>query len=370
MSFIIMVNFISCEFSDKAKTGNAQQTLFSQELCYGKTTLKASRLRESYELIAEAVLSGEGKVILPKLELQELSQIMLCVKRDHPQISWLQEEYSYQFTHAGSQMYLHLKYTKTPEQIQRETTEVESAAKAFLTGISSELPEFDRALLVHDRICERLSYSANATGRETLYGALCENLASCQGYAKTYQYLLNLAGIECLIVYGTASEEAHAWNMVRLNGEYALVDTTWDDALLSDKSSYLSHDYLFMDGKSFSLTHTPYEDERNYVLPTAPATRYNYFVFTQTQALSDDEATLKAVLEAAFDRSLAYGYQAVQISFFPIGISDSITSAPNGFRQIDQLSKEAAAKREKEVTGRHFNAKTGVLTYFIRNSDG
>lgn len=42
---------------------------------------------------------------------------------------------------------------------------------------------------------------------------------------------MDLLGIECISVEGRShsSREEHAWNMVRLDGEWYCVDVTWDD---------------------------------------------------------------------------------------------------------------------------------------------
>ena len=62
------------------------------------------------------------------------------------------------------------------------------------------------------------------------YGGLVDRMAVCLGYATSFQLLCDLAGVECITVVGAAfhSEEDHAWNMVRLNGNWYCVDTTWD----------------------------------------------------------------------------------------------------------------------------------------------
>lgn len=64
----------------------------------------------------------------------------------------------------------------------------------------------------------------------TPYGGLVNHQGVCLSYATTFQLLMNLAGVECITVVGAAysSEEDHAWNMVRLNGRWYCVDSTWD----------------------------------------------------------------------------------------------------------------------------------------------
>jgi len=65
------------------------------------------------------------------------------------------------------------------------------------------------------------------------YGGLVNGKGICLGFATTFQLLMDMAGVECIIVTGAAfrSTENHAWNMVRLDGAWYCVDATWDEAV-------------------------------------------------------------------------------------------------------------------------------------------
>ena len=62
------------------------------------------------------------------------------------------------------------------------------------------------------------------------YGPLVKGKGVCLGYAETFRLLMDMAGIECITVTGAGfrNRENHAWNMVRLNGEWYCADPTWD----------------------------------------------------------------------------------------------------------------------------------------------
>lgn len=67
------------------------------------------------------------------------------------------------------------------------------------------------------------------------YGVLVKGQGICQGYATTFQLLMELAGVECITVVGARKEsrEDHAWNLVRLEGEWYCVDPTLDSTVWS-----------------------------------------------------------------------------------------------------------------------------------------
>ncbi len=59
-------------------------------------------------------------------------------------------------------------------------------------------------------------------------GALVDGVATDHGYAKTFQYLCNAAGLDSLFVWAT-SQSYHAWNMVNLYDEWYCIDVSWLD---------------------------------------------------------------------------------------------------------------------------------------------
>lgn len=51
-----------------------------------------------------------------------------------------------------------------------------------------------------------------------IYGVFVMKTVVCEGYAKAFQYLLNLSGIDNIFVAGSSHGVGHAWNCVYING--------------------------------------------------------------------------------------------------------------------------------------------------------
>lgn len=101
------------------------------------------------------------------------------------------------------------------------------------TYVEPDMSEYEKALVLHDWICENVQYdyqaiesgvpsSPNGLGIEA---AIMDGWAVCSGYAAAYDVLLEKAGIEAKSVAGYD----HAWNIVRIDGEWYHFDLTWDD---------------------------------------------------------------------------------------------------------------------------------------------
>lgn len=110
----------------------------------------------------------------------------------------------------------------------------------FAEVITDGMTDREKELALHDYLTGWGSYDEYAhrlftpLGREdntNPYGMLVRGYGVCLGYAASFQLLMDLAGIECITVVGAAygSSQDHAWNMVRLDGEWYCVDVTWDD---------------------------------------------------------------------------------------------------------------------------------------------
>ncbi|NCB74647.1 MAG: transglutaminase domain-containing protein [Clostridia bacterium] len=78
------------------------------------------------------------------------------------------------------------------------------------------------------------------------YGALLEYCADSRGFAAAYSALCRAAGIECLVVDGTMDNEAHSWNIIRIEGNYFHVDATAYYSLGAE-NSFMRSDEQFKD---------------------------------------------------------------------------------------------------------------------------
>lgn len=76
------------------------------------------------------------------------------------------------------------------------------------------------------------------TPRESFepYGGLVSHKTVCLGSATSFQLLMDLAGVECITVIGAddSNRGDHAWNMVKLYGNWYCVDVGWDSNLRED----------------------------------------------------------------------------------------------------------------------------------------
>lgn len=139
----------------------------------------------------------------------------------------------------------------------------------------------EKVKLFHDWIALNISYDVESYFSDNLpdqsYEAVIKNRSSvCEGISNVMKQMCDFAGIECVKVPGYSrgygqrvfdkvdfTEANHVWNAVKIDGQWLLLDATWDAGYI-DKDKYYkkySTDYLFIKPQQMLYTHFPEEEK-------------------------------------------------------------------------------------------------------------
>lgn len=169
---------------------------------------------------------------------------------DHPELFWLDTQYSYKYLENGEIVEVDLKYNDLINDLENNKTLFNDAVNSIIERTYAYTSSYDKEKVVHDSLLELCDYDLNSAYNQTAYSALVNHTTVCAGYAKSFQYIMKQLGIPCYYVTGTSEGEDHAWNIVYIDGVWKNCDLTWDDAAY-DK-------YLFFNKSDdeMSQTHT------------------------------------------------------------------------------------------------------------------
>ncbi|MBR6403254.1 MAG: hypothetical protein IKS48_07705 [Eubacterium sp.] len=145
----------------------------------------------------------------------------------------------------------------------KELSEV--CEKILKNLIKSGMSDYEKELAIHDYIVDNCSYGLSKEKDDSeysAYGVLINHKAVCSGYASAMNLLLNCAGVDSEVISGKAFSlnssdkkiENHAWNLVRIDGEWYHLDATWDDPV--GESDALSHEFFNIPDSIMKKTHT------------------------------------------------------------------------------------------------------------------
>ncbi len=174
--------------------------------------------------------------------------------------------------------------------------------------ITPSMSDFAKEKLLHDYIINNAEYDYQNYLRNTIpdesfeeYGCLVLGIAVCEGYAEAMKLLCDLSGLECIVVMGKSTsnyaDEGHAWNIVKIDGEYYHVDVTNNDPVTRDGSNTLTYQYFNLPDSEMAL----YNSWNRADYPICTGTKNNYYNKCG-MVVNDRKAFDKVVLKALDQR--------------------------------------------------------------------
>lgn len=174
----------------------------------------------------------------------------------------LRKSYNVYISAKEGETYFADGFTST-EQIDRAIGQIEETKNNIIRNLSGN--DYKKIMTIHDYIIDNVEYDSTyeALGTYSLYGAFIGKTCVCEGYAKSLKYLANSINIECEIMQGTATNstgktESHAWNCIKLDGNWYLMDPTWDDPIIVGngyKVNVFKYKYFLKGSQNFEKDH-------------------------------------------------------------------------------------------------------------------
>lgn len=294
-------NTESCSLLEEGGSRFAYESLDAQEqIWYGEIEQALGEMTDTVKLSTEPI--GQG------LDEQDIDRIFQCVLIDHPEIFYT-TGYTYTKYSRGDRTVgidFAGTYSLPREEAVNKAEEIRGRALEWLSDIPSDASEYDKVKAVYEKIIFSTDYDLNASDNQNIASVFLGNSSVCQGYAKATQYLLNRLGVMCTLVQGTVDTgEAHAWNLVRVDGDYYYVDTTWGDASyrMEDGSGQeelpeINYDYLCVTTQELLRTHCI---ESVVAMPECTATQANYYVREGVYFTSYDAEQMQSIFDRAWE---------------------------------------------------------------------
>lgn len=294
-------NTESCSLLEEGGSRFAYESLDAQEqIWYGEIEQALGEMTDTVKLSTEPIEQG--------LDEQDIDRIFQCVLIDHPEIFYT-TGYTYTKYSRGDRTVgidFAGTYSLPREEAVNKAEEIRGRALEWLSDIPSDASEYDKVKAVYEKIIFSTDYDLNASDNQNIASVFLGNSSVCQGYAKATQYLLNHLGVMCTLVQGTVDTgEAHAWNLVRVDGDYYYVDTTWGDASyrMEDGSGQeelpeINYDYLCVTTRELLRTH---RIESVVDMPECTATQANYYVREGVYFTSYDAEQMQSIFDRAWE---------------------------------------------------------------------
>lgn len=294
---------------EKVEVTGAEADKYDEYLseCFAYRTLDAE-MKKAYIEVFAAMIKHEETVDMSVLDIDKLHLAFQCVMIDHPEIFYA-EGYSYSQYTRGDQV-TRLTFTPTyictEEEAEMLEEEMEKVISEILSGVSKDADDYTKVKYVYEYLVHSTEYDMSAPDNQNICSVFLNNRSVCQGYSKATQLLLNRMGVECTLVTGVVNTtEGHSWNLVKMDGDYYHLDTTWGDAsyqsIEGEDEEWLrnldivNYDYFGVSTSEIQKTHVidnPIE------LPNCTASACNYYVREGCLLSGPDKDKLGSILSA------------------------------------------------------------------------
>lgn len=262
--------------------------------------------QQVYQEILDALTNLETGTKVSTLDKTVLDRIFTCVMNDHPELFYV-EGYQYtEYTYGSSITSLTFSgtYSMSDAEVDYYKLLIEQKVKECFTHVPLNEDEYSTVKYLYEWLISNTEYDKNVQDNQNICSVFLQGKSVCQGYAKAMQYMLQRADIPCLLLTGFTNGERHAWNLVKVDGDYYYLDPTWGDASYAYHGAasaeqgfapVINYDYFLVTEDEMTRTHS---FEKVVELPKCTATEDNYFVREGLLFTAYDEQQLTQIFES------------------------------------------------------------------------
>ena len=306
----------------------------------------------AYENILNAYQTFPKQIEIPELDDDELEEVFTALLYDNPILFCFGK--NCKMLSDGDKFYFKPEYTMPKSEYDTKVAEIQNLTPEILENLPSGGKEFDVELYIHDYIIDRCVYTdTNSFEETTLYGALLDGKASCEGYSRAMKYLSDLCNIDCYVLFGTAESDTgngnHMWNIITVDGEKYHLDATWNDTVAKD-DTIPDHRYMYFNLSDDEIrnTHDNFETDDK-----CTSDKANYYVYNNLNFESfgekDKQQLAKAVATAADNGASSIGVRFENDELYEKAVEELV-----GEQKIFSVLQEADKKADVTIETKQF----------------
>ena len=243
-----------------------------------------SEMNELYRELYTRLSNQEDEAsVYAAMPTEDFWDVYYAVLADHPEFFWIGSDIEVsESALTGNVLSYKLSTVLPVEERPDMLSQIEVAADACISLIPEGASDYDKIRIVYEYLIDTTEYDTASPDNQNIQSALLSRKSVCAGYSRAFQYILHRMGLFCTYVTGrTENGGEHAWNIVRIDGNYYNVDVTWGDPLFAasqgenvtelDNKNY---NYLCCTDEELYQTHIPAE---RFDLPGCTDDSYNYY---------------------------------------------------------------------------------------------
>ena len=280
--------------------------------CYEELTDEEKAI---YSVILSEIYNMPERIEIPALGTGNLDAIFGALSRDNPDLFCLGLNCT--VYKEGLKTYFEPVYTMTLQEYNTKLSQAKNRAAEIVEATKQYTSVYEKELYVHDYIINNCVYTEPTEKSNTndIYGCLVEGKASCEGYSRSFQLIMNMLDIDNRLVTGESSEDGvnyigHMWNYVILEGEGYFVDVTFDDPRSSEE--VLRHTYFNVDTEDILVGH---KIDKPVTLPLSTADKFNYHKYENAYFTTGAGEAFETQVDSVISSAMYRGYKCIELRF-------------------------------------------------------
>ncbi len=153
------------------------------------------------------------------LTSSEAQEIAWIFHYDNPQFFWMKP--SYWYGSSGLRFEIYDYYWDGADRTYAQE-QFDASAQEYIDGAMQYDTERERSYYLFEALNNNITYGSSDLDQSAA-SALIDGVSVCAGFSKAYQMLCEAVGVEALSMVS----ENHAWNAIKLSGEWYLTDITY-----------------------------------------------------------------------------------------------------------------------------------------------
>ena len=280
------------------------------------------------EWLARNLIAGNTRISMEAFpSLQQYDNLKDTFQKVYYQNPYALGITSYKYDYAT--LTLSVKYCYSQKEIEQKQAEILEEAEAIIKeNINDKMSDEEKCRAIYDYFNENTVYDKDAVSAAAdnsykkggdwksvedaynAHGIIVDKKGVCQSYALSYKLLCSMSGVETKVITGYLNGDLpHAWNAVRLDGEWYQTDCT-------NNATNCGIPFFLYEAGADDLAMTGYTEDKLYELDTAvglysvenSAREYYAANDLMASSVSEFKAILGNILENGGDKIIAIRY--------------------------------------------------------------
>ena len=182
--------------------------------------------KELYEQVYDGLMHFSHTIRTSSFTAAEMEHVTHALYVDTPELFQWEGGYSYSFSAVMPE------YRMTQAEYRSICDHIHGVIRNLQREIPAGAGEYEKEVIINAYLVDHCKYlcagdSSSAYADASLY----KGRSQCSGYSRGLILLLRAFGIECM----SQQSSTHEWDLVRINGRWYHVDSTWNDLEQEDQ---------------------------------------------------------------------------------------------------------------------------------------